>query len=93
MRISLTDVRLDSVLHALDYHRFGTVTVSCDTRKQVESVTIYTETTPEGPGGYEIGLIRREMASFARYEMILETNRIELPRLMALLERIAGENR
>jgi hypothetical protein len=33
------------------------------------------------------------MASFARYEMILDTNRVETPRLMALLERIASENR
>jgi hypothetical protein len=93
MRISLSDVRLDSVLAALDHHRFGTVKVSCDTRRQVESVTIFTEDTPTGPGGYEIGLIRREMASFARYEMILDTNRVETPRLMALLERIASENR
>lgn len=93
MQIRLTDVSLDTVLAALDLHRFGTVKVSCDTRRQIESVTILTDDTPTGPGGYEVGLIRREMASFARYEVVLETNRIETPRLMALLESIAVANR
>lgn len=92
MQISIKDVRLDTVLSALEHHRFGQVQVSCETRRQVESVTIFTEASPEGPGGYEVGLIRREMGSFARYEMILDTNRIDIPRLMGLLEQIAVGN-
>lgn len=89
MQIRITDVSLDTLLSALENGGFSTVCIGCETRHQVETVSIFTENAPEGPGGYEVGLVRREMATFPRYEMILETDRIEVSRLTMLVERIA----
>lgn len=93
MQIRLTDISLEKVVAALEANGFGLVTVSCETRRQVETVSIWTQTGMDGPQGYEIGLIRREMTSFARYEVVIETNRIENGRLTDLVGRLALDNR
>ena len=90
MQIRVTDVGLDALVDALGRNGFGLVKTTCEKRRQVETVSIFTEDTPTGPGGYDVGIIRREVASFARYEMVLETSWIGVPRLMALLEKIAS---
>jgi len=93
MQISLTDVRLESVVKNLEEQGFGLVTISCETRRQVETVSIWTQVGVDGPQGYEVGIIRRNLGSFANYEVVIDTNRIEVGRLTHLLGRIATDNR
>lgn len=94
MQIRLSDIRLETVMAALEANGFGTVTTTCEVRRSVESVSIWTDDGPKGPGGYEVGLIRREMSSFAaRHEVVIETNRIDQGRLMSLLADISAKNR
>ena len=99
MQIRLTDINTDKVLAALVANGFGLFRVEnsmrgyTGTAPALETCAIWTETSEEGPCGYDVGLIRRELASFTRHEMVLETNRIPQDRLMALLGVIASENR
>lgn len=93
MQIRLTDVSMGTLIETLIDRDFGLVTTTSQPHGVVETVAIWTETTNNGPGGYEVGLIRRELASFARYEMILETDRIPDERLVPLLAQIIRRNR
>lgn len=99
MQIRITDISTDKVLRALTQLRFGVVVTKCERRHSIQSVSIWTEDDDgDDPAtrqacGYEIGLLRCELSSFSRHELVLETNRIPSERLMALLERIAAENR
>lgn len=90
MQIRITDFDLDRALKALAVGGFGTHTTSCEVQRRVEAVSIWTDMGPDGPHGYDVGIIRREMSGFAsRYEMVLETGRIRADRLTDLVGRLA----
>lgn len=90
MQIRITDFDLERAMKALDVGGFGTHATSCEVQRRVETVAIWTEKGPEGPHGYDVGIIRREMSGFAsRYEMVLETGRIPADRLTDLVGRMA----
>lgn len=93
MQIRLTDINTGKVLNALSDNGFGLARTVCPVRHTLETVAIWSEVQDGTPGGYEIGVLRRELSSFTRHELVLETNRIETTRLMALLSVIAIENR
>lgn len=94
MQIRITDISTDKVLKAFSDLKFGIVKTNDEHQNRMISASIWSEVDGNGlPCGYEIAMLRLEMSSFTRHELIIETNRIETDRLTSLLGRIASENR
>lgn len=96
MQVRITDVNIKSVLTALENNSFG-VAIHRTEDEEITQVDIWTGSMEDDDGnycpcGYKAGIIRREMASFAKYEVVIETNRIPVDQFIELMGEIAQKN-
>lgn len=89
MQIQINYVNLDTLRNALLDHGFG-----LDGTKASDEIllaaNVWTNVYGENrePGGFCVGQIRRELGSFPRFSLILDSGRINADRMLKVLSQI-----